>query len=195
MARFGAAPQLGAVPVTTDSPHVQRAVLHKPKGVKTYVPQKEHPRGTATMNKSINQSNFHSTNIPGKARPHWRDSQVSVQQQNRGNSSVTSTVHRACRYLWGKGQVKEICLQKFLSKVLEKVVVNQLNSHINSSNTSNQYQSAYRKYHSTKTALLKIHNDTLASMDNGEVTAPALRDLSAAFDTIDHTILLRRLDG
>ena len=44
----------------------------------------------------------------------------------------------------------------FLSKVLEKVVVNQLNTHINSSNTSNQYQSAYRKFHSTETTLLKI---------------------------------------
>ena len=82
----------------------------------------------------------------------------------------------------------------FLSKVLEKVVVNQLNSHINSSNTSNQYQSAYRKFHSTETALLKIHNDILASMDAGKVTALTLLDLSAAFDTIDHTILLRRLD-
>ena len=42
----------------------------------------------------------------------------------------------------------------FLSKVLDKVVVNQLNTHINSSNTTNQYQSAYRKFHSTETALL-----------------------------------------
>ena len=82
----------------------------------------------------------------------------------------------------------------FLSKVLEKVVVNQLNTHINSSNTSNQYQSAYRKLHSTETALLKIHSDILASMDAGRVTALTLLDLSAAFDTIDHTILLSRLD-
>ena len=82
----------------------------------------------------------------------------------------------------------------FLSKVLEKVVVNQLNTHINSSNTPNQYQSAYRKFHSTETALLKIHNDILASMDAGKVTALTLLDLSAAFDTIDHTILQRRLD-
>ena len=43
----------------------------------------------------------------------------------------------------------------FLSRVLEKVVVKQLNSHINSSNPSNQYQSAYRKFHTTKTVLLK----------------------------------------
>ena len=67
------------------------------------------------------------------------------------------------------------------------------NTHINSSNTSNQYQSAYRKFHSTETALLKIHNDILASMDAGKVTTLTLLDLSAAFDTIDHAILRRQL--
>ena len=82
----------------------------------------------------------------------------------------------------------------FLSKVLEKVVVNQLNSHINNSNTSNQYQSAYRKLLSTETALLKIHNDSLASIDAVKVTALTLLYLSAVFNTIDHTILLSRLD-
>ena len=82
----------------------------------------------------------------------------------------------------------------FLSKVLEKVVVNHLNTYINSSNTSNQYQSAYREFHSTETALLKTHSDILESVDAGKVTALTLLDLSAAFDTIDHTILLSRLD-
>ena len=82
----------------------------------------------------------------------------------------------------------------FLSKVLEKVVVNQLNSLINSSNTCNQYQSAYRKFYSTETTLLKIHNDILASVGAGKVTTLTLLDLSADFDTIDRTILLRRLD-
>ena len=42
--------------------------------------------------------------------------------------------------------------------------------------------------------MLKIHNDILESMDAGKVTALTLLDLFAAFDTIDHTILLRRLD-
>ena len=81
----------------------------------------------------------------------------------------------------------------FLSKILEKVVASRLNSHINSSHTSNDYQSANRKSHSTETALLKIHNDILSSMDDGRVTVLTLLDLPAAFDTIDHTILLRRL--
>ena len=67
-------------------------------------------------------------------------------------------------------------------------------THINSSNSSNPYQSAYRKFHSTETALLKIHNDMLASMDAGRVTALILLDLSAACDTVDHTLLLSRLD-
>ena len=78
--------------------------------------------------------------------------------------------------------------------IVNKVVVNQLNTHINSLNTCNQYQSAYRKFHSAETALLKIHDDILASIDAGKVTALTLLDLSAAFDTIDHTILLRRLN-
>ena len=72
-------------------------------------------------------------------------------------------------------------------------MASRLNVHIDSSHASNDYQSAYRKFHSTKTALLKIHNDILSSMDDGRVTALTLLDLSAAFDTIDHTILRRRL--
>ena len=77
----------------------------------------------------------------------------------------------------------------FLSKILEKVVVNQLNTHIDSSNTSNQYQSAFMKFHWTETTLLKIHNDILASMAAGTVRALTLLDFSAAFDTIDHTFV------
>ena len=56
-------------------------------------------------------------------------------------------------------------------------------------------QSAYKRFHSTETALLKIHNDIICNMDNGKVTALTLLDLSAAFDTIDHAILLERLYG
>ena len=58
-----------------------------------------------------------------------------------------------------------------------------------------QVQSAYTRFHSTETALLKIHNDIICNMDNGKVTALILLDLSAAFDTIDHAILLERLYG
>ena len=56
------------------------------------------------------------------------------------------------------------------------------------------FQSAYRKHHSTESALLNIHNDILLNMAKGSVTALTLLDLSAAFDTIDRTILLDRLN-
>ena len=83
----------------------------------------------------------------------------------------------------------------FISKVLEKVVAHRIQSHLASTNTSNPFQSAYRKSHSTETALLRIQNDILMAMDKGKVTALTLLDLSAAFDTIDHSILLKRLEN
>ena len=54
-------------------------------------------------------------------------------------------------------------------------------------------QSAYRKGHSTETALLKVQNDILMNMNRQHVTLLVLLDLSAAFDTVDHNILLTRL--
>ena len=55
------------------------------------------------------------------------------------------------------------------------------------------FQSAYRKYHSTESALLNIQNNILLNMAKGSVTTLTLLALSATFDTIDHTILLERL--
>ena len=55
------------------------------------------------------------------------------------------------------------------------------------------YQSAYRKFHSSETALLRVQNDILVSLDPGHSTALLLFDLSAAFDIIDHNILLHCL--
>ena len=54
-------------------------------------------------------------------------------------------------------------------------------------------QSACKQFHSTETALLKVHNDRNLNIDNDKVTALTLLDLSAAFDTIDHDILITRL--
>ncbi len=56
------------------------------------------------------------------------------------------------------------------------------------------FQSAYRKNHSTETVLLKVQNDILMHLDNSNTVILVLLDLSAAFDTIDHDILLKRLE-
>uniref|UniRef100_A0A8C6Q5K8 Reverse transcriptase domain-containing protein n=1 Tax=Nothobranchius furzeri TaxID=105023 RepID=A0A8C6Q5K8_NOTFU len=82
---------------------------------------------------------------------------------------------------------------QFLSKILEKLVLNQLNDFINTNNVLEKFQSGFRVNHSTKTALLKILNDFRLNYDERKLTVLVLLDLSAAFDTVDHTILLTRL--
>jgi len=64
---------------------------------------------------------------------------------------------------------------------------------LNSSGLYPLLQSVYRQYPSTETALVKVANDVLLNMNSQRVTLLALLDLSAAFDTVDHEILLRRL--
>ena len=54
-------------------------------------------------------------------------------------------------------------------------------------------QSAYRTNHSTKTAVLKVVSDILLALDSGDLAVLVLLDLSAAFDSVDHAILLQRL--
>ena len=55
-------------------------------------------------------------------------------------------------------------------------------------------QSAYRQYHSTDTAVTKVYNDLLLAADEGGVSALCLLDLSAAFDTVDHDLLMLRFE-
>ena len=81
----------------------------------------------------------------------------------------------------------------FVAKSAEKATISQLSIHCVENAPFPECQSAYRKNHSTETALLKIQNDILLSMDRQEVTLLVLIDLSAAFDTIDHAILLETL--
>ena len=82
----------------------------------------------------------------------------------------------------------------FVSKILEKVILKQLEEHLVNNELMDVLQSAYRAKHSTETALLKVQSDILSSLDEeGSVVVLVLLDLSAAFDTIDHTFLLSRL--
>ena len=83
----------------------------------------------------------------------------------------------------------------FLSKIQERVIAKRLNALTEEQLLSNHIQSAYKRFHSTERALLKIHNDIICKMDNGKCTALTLLYMSAAFDTIDHSTPLERLYG
>jgi hypothetical protein len=67
--------------------------------------------------------------------------------------------------------------------------------HLSSNALLNSFQSAYAKFHSTETTLLAVHNHIINSISQQKVTALCLLDLSAAFDTIDHSILIERLSS
>ena len=85
---------------------------------------------------------------------------------------------------------KPVCNLSFIYKSIEKAVINQLFEHCDENAPLPSSQSAYRKYHSTETALLKVQNDILMSMHKQEVSLLVLLDLSSAFDTIDHSLML-----
>ena len=82
-----------------------------------------------------------------------------------------------------------------MSKVIEKVVSSQLQNHLSDNSFHEAFQSAYKKGHSTETALLRVQNDILRAVDSGQGACLVLLDLSAAFDTIDHEILLSSMNS
>ena len=82
----------------------------------------------------------------------------------------------------------------FISKVVERVVAKQLSTYLDKHQLYPTFQSAYRANHSVETALLRVHNDILRAIDSHQGVILVLLDLSAAFDTVAHNILLDRLN-
>ena len=83
----------------------------------------------------------------------------------------------------------------FISKVVEKVVASRIIEHLGCNNLLEPLQSGYRRYHSTETALAKVYNDLSVALDQGKACLLVLLDLSSAFDTIDHSLLLERCES
>jgi Reverse transcriptase (RNA-dependent DNA polymerase) len=80
-----------------------------------------------------------------------------------------------------------------LSKLLERLALSRLRPRVLSSGNFSEFQSAYRAGHSTETALLRSHNDLVCNIENQRTTVLLALDISAAFDTIDFSILCDRL--
>ena len=81
----------------------------------------------------------------------------------------------------------------FLSKIIEKCVSLQLVKFLEDNNLLSKFQSGYRKHHSCETATTRIHNDILVTIDKRSKVVLLLLDLSAAFDTVNHQRLLKKL--
>ena len=83
----------------------------------------------------------------------------------------------------------------YISKLIERLVATQFIKYIFDNDLREIFQSSYTKFHSTETALIKVQNDILEAIDGNKCVLLVLLDLSAAFDTIDHNILLSRISS
>ena len=79
----------------------------------------------------------------------------------------------------------------FLSKTLERVLMNQLSTYLTENSLHDPFQSAYQPHHSVETAILRVQNHLLSAMNEGKISLLILLDMSAAFDTVNHDILLQ----
>jgi hypothetical protein len=82
----------------------------------------------------------------------------------------------------------------YISKLIERVAVVQMDTHMTNNSLHEVYQSAYRALHSTESALLRVANDVLRAIDRRRCVLLTLLDLSAAFDTVSHGRFLDRLE-
>ena len=94
-----------------------------------------------------------------------------------------------------KSNFRPVSNLAFISKIVEQAMLLQLSQHCQDFNLQPDYQSAYRPDYSCETAVLKISNDKLCAFERNSMMALVAIDLSAAFDTVDHTILLKVLNA
>ena len=80
----------------------------------------------------------------------------------------------------------------FVGKVIEKVATMQIVEYLSNNNLHVPTQSAYKQHHSVETALTRVQNDVILSLDQREEALLVLLDFTSAFDTIDHDIMLTR---
>jgi len=85
---------------------------------------------------------------------------------------------------------KPISNSSFVSKILEPIIDSRFTEHADLCNLLSPHQTAYRKFHSNETVLVKVHNDIITAIDRGDIGALAMLYLTSAFDTVDRQILL-----
>src|SRR6218665_2905215 len=115
-----------------------------------------------------------------------------VMPLDQKRSILVPVIKRAGLDPTDSGNFQPIANVSFISKVIEKIIAYQLVPYLEANNLIPAIQSGFRKGHSTETLLLRLLSDIYGAIDRSQLTLLALFDVSAAFDTVDHEILLER---
>ena len=89
---------------------------------------------------------------------------------------------------------RPISILLIISKIFEREVFDQLYEHLSQNLLLSKYQSGFRPKHSTMSALIQMCDQWLENMDNGMLNGVVFLDIRKAFDSIDHSILLKKMN-
>ena len=88
---------------------------------------------------------------------------------------------------------RPVAIVPILSKIQERVIFNQVIEYLNTNNLLHPNHHAYRAQHNTTTALIQMYDGWLQAVESGEMAGVCMLDMSAAFDLVDHNLLIQKL--
>ena len=88
---------------------------------------------------------------------------------------------------------RPVSLLPVISKVLERAIFEQMIQYLEGNNLLHPSHHGFRSHHSTVTALIEMYDQWVEGFENGMLSAVVMLDLSAAFDVVDHSILIQKL--